>query len=492
MAERKYLDLSGLSTLWNSIKAKIPNKYASSKTEGGAADKAVSIPFAQVDSTSTSTAFTATVDGITELRDGVCVYLQNGVVTSASGCTLDINQLGAKPMYASNAAASGVAKVFASTYTMLFVYNSSRIEGGCWDMYYGYDSNSNTIGYQLRTNSTTFPMTQKVYRYRLLFSSVDGTKWVGANTSSSTNATALRTPNQTKINPFGTIVYYNSTTAVDINESPGATTLWSQYVITLGYSFNSTGAALTLDAFKPVYIKCAPQSDGSAIIDQTTPYVQTLPVAADGKIYIFLGIAVSATTVEMVPQHPVYYYGFNGIELWTGSVKQDAPLVGQIGSVIGDDYLTPENVKDAINSKRDVYLRYNDSTFGYLTFSAWNMAMNGIIVASNAVVKVNNDVYVYYLYGDTSNNSWIHDYEVVPTKLSDLNNDVGYITSSEAPVTSVNNQTGAVVISVPSNAGDVGAIAAPTNPSDGAILMYDYSTSSWVANVMAVWSGGNY
>lgn len=55
----------------------------------GIADKKaelnVSIPFAQVDSTSTSTEFTATIPGITQLKDGVCAYLMNGVVNSAAG-----------------------------------------------------------------------------------------------------------------------------------------------------------------------------------------------------------------------------------------------------------------------------------------------------------------------------------------------------------------------------------------------------------------------
>ena len=37
------------------------------------------IPYGAVDSTSTSTAFTATVDGITSLVDGTCVMLRNGV-----------------------------------------------------------------------------------------------------------------------------------------------------------------------------------------------------------------------------------------------------------------------------------------------------------------------------------------------------------------------------------------------------------------------------
>lgn len=66
---------------------------------------------------------------------------------------------------------------------------------------------------------------------------------------------------------------------------------------------------------KPVYIKCAPQTDGSAIIDSTTPYVQDLPNSDDGKIYIYLGIAYSATAVEMSGWHPVYYYKDNAIRI---------------------------------------------------------------------------------------------------------------------------------------------------------------------------------
>lgn len=292
-------------------------RYAASATREGAATRAAAIPMGKVDNTSTSTAFTATVPGITALYSGVCVWLTNGKITSASGFTVNINGLGAKPCYGSLAAATRSTTVFNVNYTMLFVYNEDRVEGGCWDIVYGYDAN--TIGYQLRTNSTTLPMADKTYRYRLLFPSADGTKWVPATTSTSTNATASRTVNQRAINPHGRIVYYGATTAVAENASPGAAYLWSQYVATLGYSFNRSGAALTLTNPAPVYIKAAPQADGSAIIDSTTPYVQALPSTEDGKIYIYLGTAVSATTVEIVPEHPIYQYKDGGIRLWTGA-----------------------------------------------------------------------------------------------------------------------------------------------------------------------------
>lgn len=309
-----FLDNAGLARVWGKITTALSSKLDTT----GNAYRTASIPFAQVDSTSTSTAFTATVSGITELRSGVCAMLMNGVVTSESGFTVNINGLGAKPVYSTLAAATRATTLFNVAYTLFLVYNEERVSGGCWDAYYGYDSNTNTIGYQLRTNSTTMPTLDKFYRYRLLFTSADRHHFVPANTSTSTNATASRTVNQRPIDPFGAIYYYGHTTAINANANPTASYFWTQYNFTLGYSFNRTGAALTLTNHAPVYIKCAPQADGSAIIDADNPYVQTLPSTADGKIYIFLGIASGAETVELVPVHPVFCYRHGKIQIWTG------------------------------------------------------------------------------------------------------------------------------------------------------------------------------
>lgn len=278
--------------------------------------RAASIPFGKLDSTSTSTVMTATVPGITALANGVCVWLMNGVVTSASGFTIDINGLGAKPVYSSQAAASRSTTIFSVNYTALLIYNEERVDGGCWDYVYGYDSNTNTIGYQIRTNSSTRNMTDKMYRYRLMFSSADDKKFVPANDSTSTNTTTARTPCQTPINPFGDIMYYGTTAAIAAGDAPAAANLWQQYVPTLGYSF--TG--ITLTAKNPVYLVCNPQTNGSAIIDSTTPIAQELPSTADGKIYIYLGIATSGTAFELKLNHPVYHYYNGSIRLWTGPV----------------------------------------------------------------------------------------------------------------------------------------------------------------------------
>lgn len=294
--------------------------------------RASAIPYGEVDATSTSTAFTATVPGIYELENGVCMFLRNGQITSESGFTINVNGLGDKPVYSSMATGNDRADpatvatrdttIFNVAYTMFFVYSTEpniNSGNGGWICYRGYNSDNNTIGYQLRTNSSTLPMTDRVYRYRLLFTSADGTGWTPSTTSTSTNATASRQVNQRPIDPFGQIAYYSATTTVGPGSNPGASSLWQQYVFGLGYSFNRTGAALVLTYPAPVYLKCTPQSNGSAIIDNTTPYVQSLPNSQDGKIYIFLGIAYSATNIELKMNHPIYYYKDNAIRLWSNA-----------------------------------------------------------------------------------------------------------------------------------------------------------------------------
>ena len=322
MAFENLIDLTRLSYFLDKIKGLIPSTYAGSPSAGGPATVTNGIHYAQVDSTSTATVYTATVPGVTEYYDGLTILLKNGVVTSKANFTININGLGAKGAYSNLAAAGRESTIFSADYTMMFVYDSTRVSGGCWICYRGSDANTNTIGYQIRTNSSSLPMDSIVYRYRLLFTSANGKKFVPANNTTSTNATAVRAVCQSKIDPFGAIVYYGTTASVAADARPSTSYLWQQYGFTLGYSFNTAGGDLTLTPWSPVYIKCTPQDDGSAIIDSTTPYVQELPTTADGKIYIFLGVAYSATNVELMLDHPVYCHNGDHVCLWTGVVPK--------------------------------------------------------------------------------------------------------------------------------------------------------------------------
>lgn len=295
----------------------LADKYAGAAVAGGTADRAASIPFGQVDDTSTSTAFTATVPGIAELRDGVCVFLMNGVVTSASGFTIDINGLGAKRVYQTMAAATAVTTLFNINYTMLFVYNSKRTADGCWDMYYGYNSDTNTLAYNIRTNVSAGNMNSQLYRYEILFTLPDGTLEPANNVSNkpTTYTKALTTES---FNPFDPIYYYATTTAVAAGAAPSASYLYTQYSgIDLRYSFN---AGSTLTANKAIYLRCTPQGDCLVKLDGNDCVVQALPSTEDGKVYIYLGKAYSTYQIWLSQNHPIYEYKGGKLKLWDGTI----------------------------------------------------------------------------------------------------------------------------------------------------------------------------
>ena len=275
------------------------------------------IPFGIVDSTSTSTAFTVTVPGIYKLEDGVCCMVKNGVVTSASGFTIDVNGLGAKPVYSTLAAASRESTIFNKAYTLILVYDSTRVDGGAWLCHRATDTQAAYV----RFNEIPRKPTHPARYYKLYFTSADGTKWVPASSDTHSNATTARPVNQEPIDPFGTIAYTSASTNYTTSTNIAPSSLWTHYSFTLGYSFNRTGSAWSLTVGSPVYVKCAPQTDGSAIMDADTPIVQTLPNTADDKIYIFLGVASTATKVEMTTNHPVYYHDGTGIRIWTGGAS---------------------------------------------------------------------------------------------------------------------------------------------------------------------------
>lgn len=286
-----------------------------SQTVAKLAERTASIPFAQVDANSIATEFTATVPEITELRDGVCVFLMNGVVTSASGFTININGLGAKPAYQTMAAATRVTTLFNVNYTMLFVYNSKRVAGGCWDMYYGYNSDTNTIAYNVRTATSPGIMNKVCYRYQFLFSLPNG-KIEPSNTTSNKPSLLTKALTTETWCPFEPIYYYASTGTINAGSAASASYCYMQHsTCDLRYAFNA-GTTLTID--KPVYIRCVPQGDCQVKLDGDNCITQTLPSTADGKVYLFLGKAYSSYQIWLSQTHPIYEYVGGKLQIWNG------------------------------------------------------------------------------------------------------------------------------------------------------------------------------
>lgn len=108
---------------------------------------------ATMDSTSTSTAFKVTADGITELYEGLAIIVKNTVIASASGCTLQVNNLTAKGMVRS-IGGTAVTTHWALNAEYIFIYN-----GTSWVMQMGYDSNSDTkVRQTLKSDNVDRPL----------------------------------------------------------------------------------------------------------------------------------------------------------------------------------------------------------------------------------------------------------------------------------------------------------------------------------------------
>jgi hypothetical protein len=380
----KYKNLTTKAPVWNAANETIGFTYDGSNFitidpfEVGA-----TISYGQVDSTSTATAFTATVPGITELTDGVTVMLKNGVVTSAAGFTININGLGAKPVYSNMATGNSVTPtaptqettIFNINYTLLLIYSSTIVSGGGWINYRGYDSNTNTLAYQIYRERNNGVMVNALYRYQIVFTQKDG-KFMAANTTSNSTATS-KTLSTLAFDPFQPIFYYGSTTDVAAAATPDATYLYEQrYDVDLRYAFN---AGKTLTANKAVYIKCSPQADGTVKFSGNACITQTLPSTADGYVYLYLGKSYSTYQIVLDIYHPIYEYKNGRLGLWTnieaGSTVSITPTLSSgtqiatytIGSTSGTLYAPSSGLPSVTSADNGKVLRVVDGAWAAAT-----------------------------------------------------------------------------------------------------------------------------
>lgn len=111
------------------------------------------IAVASMGSSSTATAFVATADNITSLYDGCAILLKNTVIRSASGCTINLNSLGAKRIKLAQTNGYVTTHYLLNSFE-LFVYSSAD---DCWIMM-AYDSNttySNMSASELEAGTAT-------------------------------------------------------------------------------------------------------------------------------------------------------------------------------------------------------------------------------------------------------------------------------------------------------------------------------------------------
>ena len=96
--------------------------------------------------------------------------------------------------------------------------------------------------------------------------------------------------------------YYNYKLGVNTS------TVYDAYPVDLRYS---TNCASTLTTQHPVYIVGTIESDGLFYLDVSQWYTQTEPTYADGKVYVYVGMAYSSYQVWLSTENPAYMF-YNG------------------------------------------------------------------------------------------------------------------------------------------------------------------------------------
>ena len=169
-----------------------------------------------------------------------------------------------------------------------------------------------------------------LYRYQICFCRADGTVLPG-NSVDNAPSNINKTLTTEEFDPFGEIYYYNSTSTISTTSNIGTNTLYRQVLADLRYSFNvAAESGKCLVGSKAVYVAAIPQANGMAKF-ASPALVQDLPASDDGKIYIYLGNAYPDTypyRVELQFEHPIYWYKNGAIRPYVGVSQVNSHATG--------------------------------------------------------------------------------------------------------------------------------------------------------------------
>lgn len=329
---------------------------------------------ATMESTSTSTAFVASADGVTELYDGLTIVLKNTVVASASGCTLKLNTLDAKGIWLSQSN-SACTTHFELNTTYIFIYDATNTR---WELQQGRDTNSNTVGriiYTTYTNVTSG--TNGLKKYSLFARTTNG-KYTSFTTNSGTGTKTFDTTTQFD---FSNIFYYPSGEDLAANSLTADSTLYSQIEsINLRYSFSgvtTSSSTSVLTAKLPVYL-CV-TSDGKLV----SPYYTQYPTSSTTTYYILLGYMRDSYRMDLLIHNPMYSYDGTSLKLVQDVIRTDVDnKVSKSGDTMTGDL-------SFVGSDRSIKCRELPSSFDYaeIAFTESKYSMGLYTYNSNGTIS---------------------------------------------------------------------------------------------------------
>lgn len=281
--------------------------YATSTSAADATEKAVSIP------------------SITKLETGQIIIVQPTITSTVANSTIKLNSFDAYPMRYNNAAitTSTDSVVWSANYPSLWVF-----DGTYWVfLAHGLDSNTTyTINYSIDAGQYIAGSgSYAVSRYSLIAQKANGT-WEKLTSTSTAYTTGTSKTANTSGFILNQIRYYGTTTNIASGAKIAANTCYQKAAsVDLRYSTNC-GGTTTWAVGDFMYLVGTIGNDGLFYLDTTTWWTTTLPSTNDGKLYIRLGIVLTAAsyTISFFADRPIFYHDGTGIkEYKVADNKQD-------------------------------------------------------------------------------------------------------------------------------------------------------------------------
>lgn len=132
--------------------------------------------------------------------------------------------------------------------------------------------------------------------------------------------------------------------------------------------------------------------------------VNPAAIWAAGSILLFIYSGTDWRLVDGAAGKSAYQYAQDGG--YTGTEEEFAEKLAQEQLTGTTVRLTPIQVYDAVSAGIPVKVQYTDSTYGLLSFTAFNVAESLNVIVSQTIVLYNGMYILAELFGNKSKNSW--------------------------------------------------------------------------------------
>ena len=408
MAQLNSLIVTGDSRFLNTINGNITSTNA--------------IHRATMETSSTATAFVLTADGIDSLYDGLIITCKNTKIASASGCTINLNGLGAKSIWLSQNN-SACTTHWGLNHTYFFIYDEANSR---WELQQGRDTDGNDTSTLHSYYSRPTVDTNGIKQYSL-FAYTSGLKVSSFTTN---NGTGTKTFNTTNYFDIRKIFYYNGSGNVAAGAKLGNNTMsLNENLVDMRYTFNGVttdASTSSLVAEKPVFI-CFDLADmtssnfanTSCLAKLKSPYI-TQEMNDRGTLYVLVGYMHDSYRCSLIMDNLTYAYGPAGFNCFTTSDASNYSVSAKYAGTVNGHTVDKDVPSNAV---------FTDHTYtgtGLISVNASTGVISTTATANTGTItSVKTTAGAHTAINVTSGAANFN----VPTKTSHLTNDSGFITS---------------------------------------------------------------